>query len=166
MAEYSRIARPYAQAIFELARDSGQLDAWSDLLHTAAATVSDPGVSRLVDSPEIDNQKIVELVIGICSETVSGAAGNAEQLSNLMKLLAENGRLPALPEIAVLFDKLKADVENSIDIVLTAASPVGPDQQAKIVDALRRGLTATSTYDSSWMRLSSAAPVFRQMTWL
>ena len=44
----------------------------------------------------------------------------------------------ALADIAVLFDKLKADVENSIDVVLTAAAPVDDAQQAKITEALKK----------------------------
>jgi F-type H+-transporting ATPase subunit delta len=43
-----------------------------------------------------------------------------------------------LPEIAKRFDKLKADVENSVDVVLTAAAPVDDVQQAKIVAALKK----------------------------
>jgi F-type H+-transporting ATPase subunit delta len=60
------------------------------------------------------------------------------RLLNLLKLLAENGRLSVLPEIAELFDKFKADVENSVDVVLTAATPVDPVQREKIIAALKR----------------------------
>jgi F-type H+-transporting ATPase subunit delta len=57
---------------------------------------------------------------------------------NMLRLLAENGRLDVLPEIAELFDKLKADVENSIDVTLTAAAQVDEAQQRSIVEALQR----------------------------
>ncbi|MBT8442758.1 MAG: F0F1 ATP synthase subunit delta [Gammaproteobacteria bacterium] len=137
MAENIGIARPYAEAVFQLARETGQLAGWSDALHAAAATVADEDVARLIDRPDSDKAKIAGLVADIAGQAAGGAA-DAARLGNLLKLLAENGRLLVLDDMATQFDKLKADVENSIDVVLTAASPVDPAQRAKIIDALKR----------------------------
>lgn len=138
MAENRGIARPYADAAFELARDTNTLGLWSDWLHVAATVVSDASVAALIDTPHTDKKQLVALIGGICRD--AGPDGNADlkYLSNLLRLLAENGRLPVLPEIAELFDKLKADVENSVDVILTAAVPVDEAQREKIIAALRR----------------------------
>ena len=61
-----------------------------------------------------------------------------KKLTNLIKLLAENGRLVALPDIASAYDSLKAEVENRVEVTLIAASPVDDAQQAKIVEALKK----------------------------
>jgi len=137
MAENKGIARPYAEAIFELARESGQLDAWSDALHAAAVTVADANVARLIDRPQTDSAQIAGIVADVASQAVDGVV-DAGRLDNLMKLLSENGRLLVLADIAAQFDKLKADIENSVDVLLTAATPVDPAQQAKISVALKR----------------------------
>ena len=142
MAENRGIARPYADAAFDLAREANALGAWSDSLHIAATVVGDSDVARLIETPNTDKQALVELIAGICRDAGAGdsssAGGEMARLMNLLKLLAENGRLSILPEIAELFDKLKADVENSVDVVLTAATPVDPAQREKIVAALKR----------------------------
>lgn len=137
MAENSGIARPYAEAVFQLARESGQLVGWSDALHAAATAVADADVARLIDTPKTDTAKIAGLVADV-ARLAAGGPVDAGELGNLLRLLAENRRLLVLEDIAVQFDKLKADVENSVDVVLTAAAPVDPAQQAKIVEALKR----------------------------
>jgi F-type H+-transporting ATPase subunit delta len=137
MAENTSIARPYADAVFQLARDAGQLSGWSDVLHAAAATVGDADLARMIDSPIADKRAVVDIIADVTGQATGGTV-DANEVKNLIKLLAENGRLFVLAGIAAQFDKLKADVENSVDVVLTAAAPVNDAQQAKIVDALKR----------------------------
>jgi len=137
MAENIGIARPYANAVFQLAREAQQLAGWSDALHAAAVAVADPDMQRLIDSPKTDSADIAGVVASIAAQ-VAGGGVDAARLGNTLKLLAENGRLAVLPEIAELFDKLKADVENSVDVVLTAATEVDAAQQARITEALKQ----------------------------
>ena len=137
MAENNSIARPYAEAVFQLAREAGQLAGWSDALHASAAAVADEDVARLIDSPKADTGKIADIVADVARQAAGGGV-DSTQLGNLLRLLAENRRLPALASIAAQFDRLKADVENSVDVVLTAATPVDPAQQAKITEALKK----------------------------
>jgi F-type H+-transporting ATPase subunit delta len=134
MAENAAIARPYARATFELAKEAGQLGEWSDALHAAGLVVDDPQVVALIGAPGVDSAQLVDLIVDIAAKTGADKA----KLTNLVKLLAENGRLAALPDIASSYDALKAEVENRVDVILTAASPVDDSQQAKIVEALKR----------------------------
>ncbi len=48
MAESVTIARPYAQAIFRLAREGKALAAWSDRLQRLAAIAQDPEMAKVV----------------------------------------------------------------------------------------------------------------------
>lgn len=136
MAENIAIARPYAQAAFELARDAGQLDAWSDALAAAATVVTDPQVKALIGSPSAEASKLVALIADIAGKASAGVP--ADKLSNLLSLLSENRRLAALPEISSAFDALKAETENRVEVTLTAASPVDEAQQARIIEALKK----------------------------
>ena len=72
------------------------------------------------------------------------AALLAGQGKNLLRLLAENDRLPALPEIAEAFDKLRAEVENTIDVTLTAATPVDEAQQSRMIERIEETLRSRS----------------------
>jgi|GEM_PF-2000 len=160
MAENAAIARPYAQAVFELANQSDQLAVWSDALHAAATVVSDNRIARLIGAPGIDNAKLVELIAGlsvavaakmgfgrldklgeligsIVSDVATGVDSGA-RFKNLLRLLAENGRLQVLPDIASAYDSLKAEVENRVEVTLTAACAIDDAQQAKFIDALKK----------------------------
>lgn len=139
MAEHTGIARPYAEAVFQLARDAGQLAGWFDALDAAALAVADDTVARLLDNPRVDRDAVVGIIVAVAGQSAGGGVDTV-QVSNLVRLLAENGRLFVLADIVTLFDQLKAEVENSIDVVLTAAAPVDDAQQAKISDALQRRL--------------------------
>lgn len=138
MANDSGIARPYADAVFELARDAKQLRNWSELLHAAGQAVSDDAIRRLIDVPTTDIGALVELVIDVSREASNEDIADPVQFSNLLRLLAENGRLTTLPKVAELFDKLKADVENRVNVLLTAAAPVDDETKARISAALKQ----------------------------
>ncbi len=137
MAENSSIARPYAEAAFELAREAGQLAGWSEILHVSAVAVGDEALARMIDAPGADDSIVVGVIADVCKQAVKASVDDS-RVVNLLRLLAENGRLPVLPEIAERFDKLKAEVENIIDVVLTAAAPVAEEEQAKIIEALKK----------------------------
>jgi len=137
MAENSSIARPYAVAAFELAQESGQLAGWSDTLQAAGLAVADETMARMISAPNIDDAVVVGVIADVCRQAVTTPV-DADRVRNLLRLLAENGRLPVLPEIAARFDKLKTEVENSVDVVLTAAAPVDEAQRATIVEALKK----------------------------
>jgi len=137
MAENISIARPYAEAAFELARESGQLAGWSDTLHAAGLAAADEALARMISAPNVDDAVVVGIITDVCRQAVT-APVDADRVRNLLRLLAENDRLPVLPEIAARFDKLKTEVENSVDVVLTAAAPVDEAQQARIVEALKK----------------------------
>jgi len=93
MAEAATIARPYARAAFEFARDCKALAPWSEALGVAAALVLDARVSSALSSPNVSVDQIVGFFDGL-----GGAAGDAHW-QNFVRLLATNKRLKLLPEI-------------------------------------------------------------------
>ena len=64
MSENASIARPYAQAVFEMARDSGNFSNWSEALGALAALAQEPQVNALFAHPDIADVA----VIGVPSE--------------------------------------------------------------------------------------------------
>src|SRR6185436_15900535 len=114
MAERITTARPYAKAVFALARKDNTLAATSVGLQRAATVAADPGVRPLLGSPHVTSAQLADLVNGI--------AGLDEDGRNFISLLAQNRRLGFLPEIAALFEQMKAEVENAVDVEVIAAS--------------------------------------------
>lgn len=132
MAEKATTARPYARAAFDFALGHGRLSQFSDLLAAGAAVVADERVARLIGNPRVTEDDLVGLI--------AEAAGEAADVHgrNFLKILAHNDRLAMLPEIAVQFETLRAEVENVVDVELVAAMQVEPAQQDRLVQALRR----------------------------
>ncbi|MDJ0928784.1 MAG: F0F1 ATP synthase subunit delta [Gammaproteobacteria bacterium] len=139
MAQIGAVARPYAQAVFELAQESGQLDGWSALLGSASQVIKNSDLRAVMRAPGADLGGVASLIAETCGKDPEAAvvAGSA-QGSNFFRLLAENRRIEALPAIAEAFEHLKAEVENKVDVVLTAATQVDAGQQVRMTEALKQ----------------------------
>jgi F-type H+-transporting ATPase subunit delta len=143
MSEHGTTARPYAQAVFELASSAGHLREWSAFLQLAAEIVLAPDVVSMVRRPGADTAGLARAMADICRERLGGGppvAGDlaVSQGANFLALLAANRRLDALPDIAARFEVLRTQAENTVDVTLTSAIPVSEAQQARLVDAISR----------------------------
>jgi F-type H+-transporting ATPase subunit delta len=135
MSERITIARPYTKAIFAIAREANTLDATAAALARAAEVVTDPRVAALLGHPRVTPAQLADLVNDVASLDESGR--------NFVALLAQNRRLGFLPEIAALFAQMKAEVENAVDVEVTAAAALTPDQESRYAAALQKKLGRT-----------------------
>lgn len=117
MAENVTIARPYADAAFELARGAGALGPWSDALDRLAAVAADPDMLACFSDPKLSADQINKLVLDV-SGTLS-----AEQ-QNFVRVLVESERLQVLPEIRDLFVALKNEHEGVLEAEIASAFPL------------------------------------------
>jgi F-type H+-transporting ATPase subunit delta len=140
MADYGTIARPYARAAFDIAKEANALDAWSQTLAAAAAVVSNDDAERVLSSPSIGDEARVELIAGVGGSMQGAELFGDARFRSLLRLLAENDRLAALPEVSAQFDELKAEAENKVDVTLVSATSVEPEVAEKITQALERRL--------------------------
>ncbi len=134
MAELSTLARPYARAAFEYARDKSALDQWSTALTTAANVCAQKRVAALLASPEHTSSALSAMLTDLCGD----ALGDDQR--NFIRVLAANKRLPLLPEINLLFDALKAEQERSVDVTVVSAYPVADDTKATLTTVLSKKL--------------------------
>ena len=134
MSELSSLARPYAKAIFELARDAGEYAQWSDQLELLAAIASDESMAELISSPTVSEQQLTEVVLGVAKDQLS------EQGQNLARLLVHNGRLSALTDIQEQFQEMRDEAEQVIEARLITASEVDDTQKQSIEAALSKRL--------------------------
>lgn len=131
MSSALTLARPYARAAFELARSHGALGAWADRLAFAAQVAADPRVTALFGDPRLGAGEFASLFVP------EGEAADSP-FSHFVQLLAENGRLPVLPEIGALFTELKQDAERVLSVHVRAAEPIAEAEVAKLKEALKR----------------------------
>ncbi|MDQ1302467.1 MAG: F-type H+-transporting ATPase subunit delta [Pseudomonadota bacterium] len=144
MADNAFAARPYAQAVFEIARATGDFRSWSAFLQIAAGQVLDPELAKTLQAPGSDVDKIAVAMADVSCEQLDAGAfagdGARTTASNFLRLLAENRRLAALPDIAGRYEQLRAQAENTLDVVLTSASAVDEGQQSRIAASLKQRL--------------------------
>ena len=138
MAETGTLARPYARAVFELARENGNLPAWSKALRNIADVVGEPDARAFLARRELDSAARVSFLLSIFAD--AGAVLDSAHGRNLLRLLAENHRLDVLPEISAQFDALKARAENTVKVQLITAAGVEQAVVSRIGEALERKL--------------------------
>lgn len=134
MAERITIARPYAKAAFQHAREAGALEAWSGVLQGASLAVAEPSLAPLLTHPRVDKRRIAEIVCAAGQgDKVAGAA-------NFFQILAENQRLGLVTEIAELFEELRREHESRAEIHIRSATDLSSAQIELITQAMKRRL--------------------------
>jgi F-type H+-transporting ATPase subunit delta len=145
VAERATVARPYARAAFAYAKQANVLPAWSQLLQTAAAFVSDERVEQLITSPNVSADQLVDLFADLNGK-------GSEEIRNFVRLLGKNRRLALLPDIAAQFEVLRAELENTAAVEVTSAVPLSDEQRATLAAALKtrlkREIQMTTTVDA------------------
>lgn len=134
MSEITTAARPYARAVFETAQQKGDLGAWSKQLAFMAAVAHNAEMRAVLDSPRLTKEQRADLFNQVCKGQVS------EGGKNLVRLLAENDRLAALPEIAALYELHRAEAEGSVEALVTSAFALTDAQQAALSASLKKRL--------------------------
>ncbi len=134
MAERVTIARPYARAAFEQAKEDDALAQWSRLLSDAASVISVPDAASAVADPRIDTGEVAAVVIAACNDS------GGEHGANFIRLLAEQHRLDLLPEIAGLFAAYRAEEERIVDVDVQSAFALDEDEQSRLAEGLRKRL--------------------------
>ncbi|NNM61129.1 MAG: F0F1 ATP synthase subunit delta [Steroidobacteraceae bacterium] len=130
MAERATIARPYAKAAFEYARDANELKKWTGALQTASLIVADQRLAALTKSPALTPADLAGLII-----EVAGASFD-DGMKNFVRVLAENHRLLLLPEILTHYAAMRAAVENTLDAEVLSAVAMDPAQARRLEQAL------------------------------
>lgn len=130
----THLARPYAAAAFELASAGDRRAEWSDMLALLAHIAADERVARVLRAPRLAPAERAELVLSIAGEHLN------EGGRNLVRLLAENGRLTALPDVAARYEALRAEAERRVDAWVTSATELDEQQRERISESLKKRL--------------------------
>jgi len=132
MLEKTTIARPYAQAVFDLAQESDKAGEWSAVLELLQQIVDDAQMQLLLNNPKVSHQQLRDLIIEI------GATGFSQQAKNFIKVLVSASRLQYVPQIAQLFEAMRADADGVVAVEVSSAYELDQAQQ----DAIAQGISA------------------------
>lgn len=132
MSEAITTARPYAQAAFDEAQKLNDLKGWSDVLLAGAEAVSHAEVAMVISSPRATRKQIEGVMQALC-----GVKPGSPQ-DNFARLLVESRRLVLFPEIAALYEALRAEAEKALEVTVSSAFELSDAQKQKITDALNK----------------------------
>lgn len=133
MAELATIARPYAEALFKASTDQGaDLSSTVAWVEELAAIAANPQLRQLADSPKVSVEQVLDVITGVARSALPDAA------RNFLRVIIENGRLDALPEVAVQFRGIVNRLNGSSDAIVYSAFPIEESALNGISDALQK----------------------------
>ena len=131
MAELATLARPYAEALFQVAvkadlkQVAGEIDA-------LAAVSANPQLRQFADSPKTTSAQVLDVMTSVVKLPLSDAT------KNLLRTVIDNGRLTALPEIAAQFHVLANARAGVSDAVIYSAFEMSAEQVAEVLVSLEK----------------------------
>lgn len=130
MSQAITLARPYARAAFSLANEQGRLSQWSQLLGFASVVVTQPVMQGVLGNPRVAANDLIDLLL---------PPGDVDPMfRQFLSVLADNRRVALLPEMAGLFDQLRADAEKIVKAKITSAQTLDPNELAKLQASLKK----------------------------
>ncbi len=130
MAEISTIARPYAVAAFNLAKQQKALAKWSEMLGFASAVANDSQMQAYIQDPKVVSSELQATFLKVCGDKLN------EHGQNLIKVLVEYRRLSVLPAISYAFEELKAMDEGTLEAQIIAAAKPSATEVKDLVKRL------------------------------
>jgi len=143
MADNTTTARPYAKAVYDLASENSAIESWGDALANLAAIVADSQVATLLDNPSTGKADKGEVLIQILGDKLT------DKQQNLVRLMAENGRLKLMPDVAEQFEVARAKAENIVEAQVTSAFELTAEQVSELTNTLKNKLGCEITLSTS-----------------
>ncbi len=131
------IARPYAEAVFAIAREQDALERWSAALGQLGVIISDPAIQAQIGNPNIARERLCDLILAIANNALDTAP------THLVKLLVANDRLAILPEIARLYDQMKTAEQGVRQIQVRTAFDLDNAERDALTATLKHHFGAT-----------------------
>jgi F-type H+-transporting ATPase subunit delta len=131
MAELATLARPYAEALFEVA-SGGDLQQATRELDALAAVAGNAQLRQFADAPKADPAQVFDLVTSVAGVALSEAS------KNLLRTVIDNGRLAAMPGIASQFRALAGSRSGIFEAIVESAFPIDASALAELTGALER----------------------------
>ncbi len=147
MAEVATLARPYASAVFDIAKSSGELDRWSRMLGFLSVATTERAVQRLLAAPDVASEQKAFRLAELAGDELNDRA------RKFIGVLATNKRLPLLTEIYIQFETLRALEQRSLDVAVISAFELSDAEETRLKQSLRerfdKEINMTSEVDSS-----------------
>lgn len=132
MAELATIARPYANAVFDLAKRDQALDQWSRMLSTLSGTAEHGTVQVFLHSPDLPASAKAYKLGELCGEELD------DRGKKFLQALSDNNRLELITEIREQYEVLRAEEEKSLDVEVISAYALSDTESERLRAALNK----------------------------
>jgi F-type H+-transporting ATPase subunit delta len=131
MAELATLARPYAEALFQVAV-KGDLKQISEQVEALATVTADAHLRQFADNPKATPEQVMDVIASVLKTPLGDTA------KNLLSTVIANGRFTVLPEIAAQFHVLVNERSGVSDAQVISAFEIAPEQLAALVKTLEK----------------------------
>ena len=142
-----QVARVYAQALFDAAREAGVVEpARRDLSEFVAGLAASAALRDVLADPQIDTGARRRVLAEV-------TRGGQPLLANALQLMLERGRFAAVPELQQAYDALAIVEEGVVEVEVTSAAELASETEKKIAarvqEATGRRVELTRRVDPS-----------------
>ncbi|PKM12805.1 MAG: F0F1 ATP synthase subunit delta [Gammaproteobacteria bacterium HGW-Gammaproteobacteria-3] len=134
MSELATLARPYAEAVFKRAKETGSSAKWSEALAFISSLVNDEIIKAATDNPKIKKNDLTNLLLDICNDQVD------QEAKNFLQVLVQNKRLKVARHIVVIFEQFRAQDEGYTDVDVASAYALSKDETKNLTATLENTL--------------------------
>ena len=134
MSDFSTAARPYAKAVFEMARDADRFDDWSARLEFWSSVVGNPEMAQRFNAPGTTAEAKAEMLETVAADHLD------DESRNFIRLLADKQRIELLSEIHATYEEMRADADGELEASVTSAFELDDGQRERIAEALSKRL--------------------------
>lgn len=132
--ESTTIARPYAEATFARALETDSVDRWAEMLDLLQQLVTNPDVAGLISGHRLEREQMTSLLLDVAGDQFT------DEGRNLVRILVEADRLEVVPEINGLYTDLRNAHQGALEVSVSSAYVLKPDQEKELADALSKKL--------------------------
>jgi F-type H+-transporting ATPase subunit delta len=126
------VARTYAKALFDAAKEQGRVDEVREELQEFVTTLHEvPELDALLRNPQLDPPAKAEALAAVME-------GADELVRNFFRLVAEKGRAPVIEEIVGEYEELVAAEEQILKVELTTAFELDDKEATSIVEQIEK----------------------------
>lgn len=167
MAEKLTIARPYAQAIFELANENATLEIWKQILQLWSEVVQTPEVAILLDNPLVGKEKLLKLFEALSEKAFAKLPREQHQeIQNFLQVLIKEKRLSILPDILNRFQSLMAAQRDLKEVIVISAFPLDNPKRENIKNSLIKYLKSQVAVEFREDQSLIGGVIFRCGNWV
>jgi F-type H+-transporting ATPase subunit delta len=132
MSELLTQSRPYAEAIFDIAKEEQTLDAWVSDLSVIVSAMQEDEVKILINTPDLSQRNKAEIFTSLFEGEIS------KKVSNFVLVIGQANRINLLESVLESFKRLVALEKNQKNVMVASSYSLEQDQLDKIQTALQK----------------------------